>query len=243
MTRSETRTLDIADSTLMMEALGLLVQSQLKLVGDCDKSDVVEVGSTELFREGPGRPQYPIRGLAINTALRGKCFTEDVTICEISRLGRLRLKHPAGCVWRAEQGATIGLKDVPIQLQMPSVEEGRPEAIIDPATTALPAVTMFERSGEMQSDGGNRVYRQRRLIDLYYVRRRQAGEERGTEQRRAVEALINLLMADMYLGGTCSNSWVSGWDFEPQQREGYDWAALDVSRVELTVETWKLWDK
>jgi len=237
--------LDMFDSAAITEAVRLLVQSRVKLTADCDASDAVQVGSTELFRDGPGRPAYPITGLSIPATLQDEeSGPEAVTIAEISSLGTLQLASPCTGTYTVANAASIGLAQPRLALgSEAAVSEGRPEAIIDPATSALPAVAVFERKGEMSSDGGNRVYRQRRVIDVYYVRRRQAGEQTGVEQKQAVQTLVNLLMEDMYLGGTCGNCWVSGWDFEPQQQEGYDWAALDVSRVELTADAWKLWDK
>ncbi|MFQ5810250.1 MAG: hypothetical protein ACE5JM_11580 [Armatimonadota bacterium] len=237
--------LDMFDSAAITEAVRLLAQSRVKLAADCAATDTVQVGSTELFREGPGRPAYPITGLSIAATLQdGASGPEAVTIAEVSSLDTLRLSAPCIGTYRTANGASIGLAQGRLTLgSEAAVSEGRPEAIIDPATSALPAVAVFERKGEMSSDGGNRVYRQRRVIDVYYIRRRQAGEETGVEQKQAVQALVNLLMEDMYLGGTCADAWVSGWDFEPQQREGYEWAAIDVSRVELTAESWELWDK
>ncbi len=237
--------LDMFDSAAITEAVRLLVQSRSKLAADCTASDVVQVGSTELFREGPGRPAYPITGLSIDATLQDEASVpEPVTITQISSRTTLRLESPCVGTYTTAETASIGLAQPRLALgSEAAVSEGRPEAIIDPATSALPAVAVFERKGEMSSDGGNRVYRQQRTIDVYYVRRRQVGEETGVEQKQAVRILVNLLMEDMYLGDTCGNCWVSAWDFDPQQREGYDWAALDVTRVELSVEAWKLWDK
>lgn len=237
--------LDMFNSAAITEAVRLLVQSRAKLAADCAASDTVQVGSTELFREGPGRPAYPITGLSIAATLQDEeSEPEPVTISEISSLTTLRLASPCSGTYNVSRAASVGLAEPRLSLgSEAAVSDGRPEAIIDPATSALPAVAVFERKGEMSCDGGNRVYRQRRVVDVYYVRRRRVGEEAGVEQKQAVQALVNLLMEDMYLGGTCSDCWVSGWDFQPQQQEGYDWAALDVSLVELTVEAWRVWDK
>ena len=238
-------TLDMFNGAAISEAVRLLVQSRTKLTADCAASDVVQLGSTELFRPAGGRPAYPITGLSIAATLQdAESGPEAVMIGEISSLQTLRLSSPCSGTYTVGNGATIGLAEPRLALgPEAAVSEGRPEAIIDPATSVLPAVAVFERKGEMSCDGGNRVYRQRRVLDVYYIRRRRLGERSAVEQKLAVQALKNLLMEDMYLGATCSNAWVSGWDFEPQQQESYEWAALDVSRVELTVECWRLWDK
>jgi hypothetical protein len=237
--------LDMFDSAAITEAVRLLVQSRTKLTADCVASDMLQVGSTELFRESPGRPAYPITGLSIAATLQDEqSGPETVTIVQISSLHMLWLASPCTGTYRTAKAASIGLAAPRLSLgSEAAVSEGRPEAIIDPATSALPAVAVFERKGEMSGDGGNRVYLQRRLIEVYYIRRRRLGEQSAVELKLATQTLKNLLMEDMYLGGTCSDAWVSAWDFEPQQRDGYDWAAIDVSRVELTAESWRLWDK
>lgn len=238
--------LDMFDADAIAEAVRLLVQGRVALTGDCDGCDAVVVGSTELFREGPGRPAYPIRDLGIRAVLLpGDDGPFDVvTIREISSRTTLRLAGVPSRAYLADSGASIRLDMPPAQLHPEAVVGfGRPEVVIDPVATPLPTMTISLRKGEMSSDGGNRVYRQRHFIDVYYVRRKQAGEAAGVEQRRTLQTLVNLLMEDMYLGGTCGTCWVSGWDFEVPPPDRHGWAAIDISRVELTAEAWKLWDK
>lgn len=238
--------LDMLGIEEMAEAVRLMVQGRVALTADCDFVNTVTVGSTELFREGPGRPAYPILGLDIPAVLLsgGDDSFDDVTIYEISSIHTLRLDRPPLRSYFAAKGASIRVDTPPVSLHPEAVVGfGRPETVIDPATTPLPTLTIVVRKGEMNSDGGNRIYRQRHTIDVYHIRRKQAGEEAGVAQRRGVQALVNTLMADMYLGGTCGNCWVSGWEFEPARLDGCGWNAIEISRVELTVEAWKIWDK
>ena len=173
-------------------AVRLLCQSAVALTEDTNGTDTVAVGSNKLF--------------SINDEVE---LADDDTPAEqyevIAKVGltSVQLNAQVAGEFTVANNAVLRLA-TPLLPGLKWVGQGRPLVMPQPPELQLPAIVVEPAVLDQPlSAGTNRSVQQDYHFRLYYLERPAAGQHANRDLLEQTAKLFNLLMRDIYLGGSC----------------------------------------
>ncbi len=205
-------------------AVRLLCQSAVGLTADANGTDTVTVGSNKLF--------------AINDAVE---LADDDTPAEqyevVDKVGltAVQLDAAVSGEFTVAKNAVLRLA-TPLLPDLKWVGQGRPLVMPQPPGLQLPGIVVEPAVLDQPlSAGTNRSVQQDYHYRLYYLQRPAAGQHANRDLLEQTGKLFNLLMRDIYLGGSCWYSQIIRVDPASaiQRHFANQGIELDVVEIEL----------
>ena len=204
-------------------AIRLICQGAAALTEDLTESQSVRVGSNMLFEPGQ------------QVRLRDADGEEEATVAQRVGLTQVVLTAPVEGEYLLSRGARIeraagGMSEVQW------VGHGSPELMPRSPAERYPCVLVKpEKMRQPLGEGSNRTTQQDYSFAVYYVERYREGHEANAEVLERAGELMELLMSDIYLGGTCWHSQVTEVEPEPAVQQRLRDVERPLRVVELTM--------
>jgi len=213
---------DLFHHNEIARAVRLLCQSSVALTQDTDGTDTVWVGSNELF--------------AVNDTVE---LLDDDTSAEQHQvaakvgLTKVQLDEVVTGTFTVANNAALRLAPAVLP-DLKWVGQGSPEIMPQPPDVQFPAIVVQPATLEQPiGDGTNRSFRQDYHYLIYYLCRPAIGDPSNPPMLEESGKLFNLLMQDMYLGGSCWYSQVIRLEPAPKVQQQFLRRDIPVSVVEL----------
>ena len=213
---------DLFHHNEIARAVRLLCQSSVALTQDTDGTDTVWVGSNELF--------------AVNDQVA--LVDDDSELAEyevVAKVGltKVQLNEQVSGSFTVAKNAVLRLSP-PALADLKWVGQGSPEIMPQPPEAQLPAIVVQPATLDQPlAEGTNKGFRQDYHYLIYYLCSPAPGDPTSPEILAEAGKLFNLLMQDMYLGGSCWYSQVVRLEPTPAVQQQFRRQVVPVSVVEL----------
>lgn len=213
---------DLFHHNEIARAVRLLCQSCVALTQDSDGTDTVWVGSNELF--------------SVNDMVEvvdDDSTAEEHQVADKVGLSEVQLDAAVTGNFTVANNAVLRLSS-PLLSDLKWVGQGSPEIMPQPPDVQFPAIIVQPATLDQPfGDGTNRSFRQDYHYLIYYLYRPAGGDPSNPQTLQEAGKLFNLLMGDMYLGGSCWYSQVIRLEPTPQVQEWFRQRDIALSVVEL----------
>lgn len=213
---------DLFHHNEIARAVRLLCQSSVALAQDTDGTDTVWVGSNELF--------------SVNdqvTLVDDDSEPQQYQVVAKVGLTQVQLNQNVSGTFTVAQNAVLRLSP-PVLADLKWVGQGSPAIMPQPAEAYLPAIVVQPATLQQPlAEGTNKGIRQDYHYLIYYLCRPSPGDPSSPATLEEAGNLFNLLMQDMYLGGSCWYSHVVRLEPDPKVQDQFRRQDIPVSVVEL----------
>ncbi len=213
---------DLFHHNEIARAVRLLCQSSVALTQDTNGTDTVWVGSNELF--------------AVNDTVElvdDDSSPEQHQVINKIDLSKVQLDGSVTGSFTVANNAVLRLSP-PVLPDLKWVGQGSPEIMPQPPDVQFPAIIVQPATlNQPFGDGTNRSFRQDYHYLIYYLHRPAGGDPSSPQTLAEVGKLFNLLMGDMYLGGSCWYSQVIRLEPTPAVQKQLRQRDIPISVVEL----------
>ena len=183
---------DLFHHNEIARAVRLLCQSSVALSQDTDGTDTVAVGSNELYSINDGV-----------VLVDDDSPAEQYQVVAKTGLTQVQLDTNVAGSFTVANNAVLRLFPAVLD-DLKWVGQGSPEIMPQPPQAYLPAIVVQPSTlNQPLAKGTNKGIRQDYHYLVYYICRSTPGEPSGPPVLEEVGKLFNLLMQDMYLGGSC----------------------------------------
>lgn len=213
---------DLFHHNEIARAVRLLCQSSVALTQDTDGTDTVWVGSNELFSAGD-------QVVLVDDDSEPGQYQVVATV----GLTKVQLDQNVSGTFTVAKNAVLRLSPA-VLADLKWVGQGSPEIMPQPPEAHLPAIVVQPATLKQPlAEGTNKALRQDYHYLVYYLCRPTPGDPSSPQTLEGAGKLFNLLMQDMYLGGSCWYSQVIRLEPAPAVQQQLRRQDIPVSVVEL----------